>query len=216
MGNNGTKYEAPCGDGSGFGALVCPFDALSRIRIDYINKHSANMSNFNGFIIYIPSNTNNKQTNWNDFNICNEDQFVRLLKQYANKYVTLVTDIYSSNDGNAGNHNMQVIQNIKLNEYNEFQVIFNEKIKHIDINWHEKLYTAFAKYPLVCEFEQITICTNMHEPSGIEKQLTQIYNGMIRLCGSRRKKNFDLVGLIGGDIDCTNKFSIADMSRYIK
>ena len=191
MGNSGTKYNAPCGDGSGFVPGVYPFDVLNRIKIDYINKQSGISCNSNGFSIYIPSKTINTQTNWNDFNICNENDFAQLLNNYAKKYVTIWTDIYRSNNSNNGNNNTMVIQNIKLNEYNEFNVTFSENIKNIDPNWHEKIYAAFVKHPLVCEFENITISTNMHEPSGIEQQLTQLYNGMIRLCGTGRRKNFN-------------------------
>ena len=82
-----------------------------------------------------------------------------------------------------------MIQEIKFNEYNQYQVIFDAKIKQIDTNWHEKVYTAFAKYPLVCDSEKINIYTNIHEPSKIEKQLNQLYSGMIGLCGSRKKEN---------------------------
>ena len=170
MGNNDSKYDAPDGDDSGF-KLVCPYDTLNRIRINYVE-----ISDFNGFTIQIPRK--DIKTNSTDANNCKVNEFKQSLKMYARNYVTILTDIFDTN----------VIQDIKFNkhkDYNVYQVVFGSKITQTNINWHEKLYTAFINYPLICVSEKITINTNAHTPSKTEKQLTQLYSRMINVCGAR-------------------------------
>ena len=187
MGNSGTKYNASRGDESG-NVEVCPFDLLDRIKINYVDKQSNTQCNFNGFSIFLQRKTLHMKSNWNDFGICNENDLKQLLHEYARKYITIWTDIDRYNNNTANNN--CVIKDIKFDDYNDYyHVIFNDNINDIDPNWHEKLYAAFVKYPLVCELESIIICTNIHEPSGIEQQLTQMFNGMIRLCSVDTKFN---------------------------
>ena len=100
---NGTKYDAG-EDGCSFGSSVYPYDTLSRIKIDYMNKQTRTSCNSNGFLIYIPTNTNNKHTNWNDFNISNEYDFAQLLKKHAKNHTTILTDIFSLNNDDDNTH----------------------------------------------------------------------------------------------------------------
>ena len=166
MGNSGTKYDAPGGDSSIFGS-VCEYDTLSRIRMNYVKS-----SEFNGFTIGTPCK---------GFNIRNVNEFTQLFNAHAMKHKTIFKDILDTN----------VIQDIKFNEYHEYQVIFGDNITQIDKNWHEKVYAALVKHPLMGDSEKINIYTNIHKRSKIEKQLDQLYTGMIRLCGPKRKKNFN-------------------------
>ena len=119
MGNDNSKYDAPDGDDSRF-KLVCPYDTLNRIRINYVE-----ISDFNGFTIQIQRK--DIKTNSKDSNNCKVNELKQLLKVYGRKYVTIFKDILDTN----------VIQNIKFNEcndYNEYQVIFGKTISQIDIN----------------------------------------------------------------------------------
>ena len=90
MGNNGTKYDAPGGDGSGF-SLVCSYDILSRIRINYVDQQDKS-ANLNGFTIGISGK--DIKMNWKDLNTGNVNVFKQLLKAYARRYVTIFTDIF--------------------------------------------------------------------------------------------------------------------------
>ena len=179
MGNQSMKNDehAYCGDESGFMAETnCSYDFCSRIRINYVDKKLQSWCNFNGFTINMSCNNTGKQVNWNNFGICNVTDFEVMLNDYANRCLTIWTDIDRFN----GNNKQSVIKNITYDDNsNQYCIIFNDNIKNIDGNWHEKLYTAFVNYPLVSQCERIDISTNMHRPSRIEQQLTLMFNWLI-------------------------------------
>ena len=161
------------------------YEWFSRIKIHYINEQSPNWDNYNGFTISLSYNANGKREKWNDFGVFGVADFNMKLENYAKRYLIIFTDIKNNNKYSA-------IETIKYNENDGiYCIIFNDNINTIDKNWHEKLYTAFVRYPLFSSVENIGINTKEHEPSNTEKQLIQLYNGMIRLCCSGLNRNYN-------------------------